>query len=625
VSDDLSAAYERELAIMGDLAAEFAARHPKIAARLSLGADDSRDPHVERLLQGFAFLAARIHKRLDDDFPELTEALLGAIYPHYLRPVPSMMIVEMGFDPAQAASTDPYRVPRGTTIETEPVELVDEPCTYRTCFDVPVQPVRVAAVKLAGPPFRLPMVPPPGTASVLTIEVETFSESVTVDQLSLFPLRLHLHAGSGKTANLLYERLLTKCLGVVVSGDADPTVSRFFPAENVTPAGFSDDEGAIPCDARSFPGYRLLTEFFALPRKFLFVDLTDPDSISKGLQGRRLTLSFLLGSSDRDLERSVGRDTVRLGCTPAVNLFPLELDPVAIDGRAGEVCLTPDVRRPYALEVHAVTDVRLLDSDGARGVLPLHAAGAGRFRSDPRGKPGLWWTMVRRPRSLPRPDGTFDHATDVRMSIVDEQGGAVSCVDRTLMVKAECLNRNLPGRLPFADGRPALKLPEGNGPLGVIRCLHKPTQTLRLDMGRGLAWRLVSHLSLNHLSLIDGGNDAAAAMKEVIGLYLMDEMDDFEQKRRWVEGIVGISGRRVPARSPGPRGGVVQGVEVRLQLDEDSFADGTAFLFSSVLERFLGAWVSVNSFTRLVTTSRQRESRGEEWRWPPRAGNQVLA
>lgn len=639
MTDELYEAYDRELQIMGALAGEFARKHPKIASRLSLNADETGDPHVERLLQGFAFLAARIHKRLDDDFPEMTEALLGAIYPHYLRPIPSMMIVELGFDPAQAASTNPHRVDRGKVIETEPVEPVDEKCSYRTCFDVAVHPVRVADARFSGPPFRLPVVPPVGTASVLTVDIETLSHSVSVDQLSLFPLRLHLHDPlSGKTANLLYEMLLRRCLGIVVSGGDDGGPAGLLSATVITPAGFRDDEAAIPGDARSFAGYRMLTEFFTLPRKFLFLDVDGGNDVARRCKGPRLSLSFLLATTDRELERSVNRETVRLGCTPAVNLMEKALDPISIDGRAVAHCLPPDVRSPHAFEIHAIKEVRLIEPGATshRLVLPMHAAGSAGLRVAPPGERGLWWTISRRRRTLPRPDGSDDHASDVWMSIVDEKGGPVACVDRTIHVITECVNRNLPGKLKIGEGRPRLSFHEDPGPLSAPRCLHKPTQTLRLDMGRGLAWRLISHLSLNHLSLC-GGEHAAEALREILGLYLVEGMDDLQLRRRWVDGIKNVSSARMAARLPPdrgrdprrslrPSGGIAQGLEVKVTLDDDAFADGAgAYLFSTVLEQYLGLWVSINSFTRLVVTSRQRDSRGEEWRWPPRVGQRVLA
>lgn len=625
MSDDLLPYYDRELGILRGLASEFAERHPKIAGRLALGRDDSQDPHVERLVQAFAFLAARIHRRLDDDFPELTDALLGLLYPHYLEPVPSMAVVELAFAPQQAAVTTPYRVPRGTAIETERID--DEVCLYRTCFDVDLLPVKVVSARLAGPPFRLSIVPPAGTATVLQITLETLSDSVDIGQLPLDRLRLHLHAGSGGTAFELYELLLTRTLGIVAGPAAQegragrqPTV---LPSTAVVPAGFERDEAALGTDPRSFPGYRLLSEFFAFPQKFLFVDLLGITPAMTSGCGRRLEISILLEAGSRDLERAVSADTVRLGCTPVVNLFPLRLDPLRLDGRATETCVVPDARRPAAVEIHSLTNVRGVRPGGkAFDIRPFYGP---THRSAGDDAATALWIAARRPRRELRPDGTSDAAGDLWISVVDDAGGPQALADVTLVLEAECLNRNLPARLPFAVGRPRMHLRDGQGPVGRITCLNRPTRTLRPTTGRGASWRLISHLALNHLSLVDSGDGMAGdALREILRLYLLDDLDDYEQRSRWIEGIVEVSGRRVAARVPGPLGGVCRGVEVRLVLDDDNFADGAGYLFSSVLERFLGAWVSINSFTRLVAASRQRESRQEAWRWPPRAGNRVL-
>jgi len=236
-----------------------------------------------------------------------------------------------------------------------------------------------------------------------------------------------------------------------------------------------------------------------------------------------------------------------------------------------------------------------------------------------------WWIASRRPRRQLRPDGTVDAAGDIWLSVIDDEGGPQSLADVTLLLEGICGNRNLPARLPFAVGRPRLQLRDGNGPVGRICCLDRPTRTLRPTPGRGAVWRLVSHLALNHLSLVDSGDGRAGeSFREILRLYLLDDLDNYEQRARWIDGIAGVSGRRVAARVPGPHGGVCRGMEVRIEIDEDKFADGAGYLFASVLERFLGSWVSLNSFTRLVAASRQLESRKEAWRWPPRAGNRVL-
>lgn len=622
MSDDLLPYYDRELAIMRALAAEFAERHPKIAGRLALGQDDSRDPHVERLVQAFSFLAARIHRRIDDDFPELTDGLLGLLYPHYLAPVPSLAIAELEFDPKQAAVTETHLVPRGTVVETEPVD--DEPCLFRTCFDVDLLPVRVASVRLGGPPFRLPIVPPAGTAAVLQISLETLSETVLFADLPLGNLRFHLHDAAGRTAFQLYELLLTRSAGVVVWPGATGGGASQLGGDCLRPAGFERSEAALETDPRSFPGYRLLSEFFAHPPKFLFVDLQGITPAMTSGHGRRLEIAVLLTAGSRDLERAVSAETVRLGCVPIVNLFEQRLDPVRLDGGTTEVCIVPDVRRPAALEIHSLSSVRGVRPGGDSFEIrpffgPRRNAAAGRDET------AAWWIASRRPRRQQRPDGTVDAAGDVWLSVIDDDGGPQALADVTLLLEGICGNRNLPARLPFAVGRPRLHFRDGNGPVGRISCLDRPTRTLRPTPGRGAAWRLVSHLALNHLSLVDAGDGRAGeSLREILRLYLLDDLDNYEQRARWIDGIVAVSGRRVAARVPGPHGGVCRGMEVRIDLDEEKFADGAGYLFASVLERFLGSWVSLNSFTRLVAASRQLESRKEEWRWPPRAGNRVL-
>ena len=625
MSDDLLPYYDRELAILRSLAGEFAERHPKIAGRLSLGRDDSQDPHVERMLQGVAFLAARVQKRLDDDYPELSDGLLDLLYPHYLRPLPSMAIAEFAIDPKQAQLTAGYHLPRGTPVETEEVE--GERCRYRTCFDQRLWPLKITAAGLSGPPFQLPIVPPAGTVAVLSTVIEPLSGEVRVGQLPLGSLRLHLHAEAGQSMQELYELLLTRCLGVVIAdGPADPQ-AVVLPRQRLVAAGFDPADAAIPDDPRSFSGYRLLSEFFALPQKFLFVDLEGLTPQVIGRIGRAMHVSILLSATSRDLERVVSPRSIRLGCTPVVNLFAQQLDPMRIDGTRSEYCITPDARRPRAVEVYAIQSVQAAPSGSdAEDVLPFYAVAAG-GAPPVAAKDGrrLRWLAARRMHREPQPDGVTDAATDIWLALVDDAGGPVSVADLTVHTRALCTNRNLPARLPFAVGRPRLTLPEGQGPIGTIKCLTRPTRPLRTMPGRGNAWRIISHLSLNHLSLADAGDGRAPqALREMLRLYLLDDLDDYEQKQRWIQGIIGVSSRRVAARV-GDRGGVCQGVEIRLELDEERFSDKAAYLFCSVLERFLGAWVNINSFTRLVASSRERESRREQWMWPPRAGGRTLA
>lgn len=623
MSDDLLPWYERELSVLTDAAARFAGQHPKIAARLNLGSDAVADPHVERLLQGVAFLNARLHKRLDDDYPELTDGLLDLLYPHYLRPVPSMSIVEMHLDAKQAGMVGGHEVPRGSMLESEPAD--GDPCRFRTCCDLRLWPFAVASARLAGPPFQLPLVPPVATAAVLDVTLESFQRQVPIGKMSLGSLRFHLHTGAGAVMFRLYELLLTRCVGIVIStGPSDPNPVLLRP-EHVTAGGFESHEAAIPADARSFPGYRLLSEFFALPQKFMFLDVHGLTPAALANIGPRLTLSFLLSATDRDLERVVDATAIRVGCTPVVNLFSMRLDPVRISGTRTEYPVVPDARRPRAVEIHAIETVEV-SNPGERpvAVAPVLAPGSeGGTGGNARRR--LRWTAVRRLVDDPRPDGGQDRGGDMWLSLLDDVGGPADVANLVLHVHATCTNRNLPDRLPFAVGRPRFRLEDGQGPIDRITCLVRPTKTLRHRSGRGDAWRIVSHLSLNHLSLIDAGDGrAATALRNILALYLHDDLADFSQKQRWIQGVIGVSGRRVAARVGGDYGGVAQGIEVLLNLDEERFSDHTGYLFASLLERFLGTWVAINTFSRVVATSRQKESRKEQWRWPPRAGSRNL-
>jgi type VI secretion system protein ImpG len=624
MSSEMLPYYERELTLLRSLAAEFAEQHPKVAARLELGRDGSRDPHVERLLQGTAFLAADIHKRLDDDFPELTNTLLDMLCPHYLRPVPSMAIVEFGIDQKQAALTSGYKVPRGTELESERVD--DEQCVYRTCFDLQLWPLRISAASLVRAPFQLPVVPPPGTAAVLGMTLETLSPGVEIAKMPLRDLRFHLHADAGQSVFALYELLLTKCIGIVVSAGPDDDAAVVLSPEHLKAAGFADEDAALPEESRGFSGYRLLTEFFALPRKYLFVELCDLPQQVIGRLGPKLELSFLLSTTTPDLEQIVSPKTFRLGCTPIVNLFRQTFDPLTIDGTKSEYCITPDVRRPRAVEIYSLESVHVSHPGQAETeARPFFQLMPGFQLSGGLVDPSIRWMAQRRMHREPRPDGLVDAASDLWLTLIDETAGQLGLAGLTVHTSGLCTNRNQPSRLPFAVGRPRLAIRSGMGPVGTVECLCRPTSTVRVRPGRDASWKLLSHLSLNYLSLAgDTPGVAARAVREMLSLYLLDDLDEYEQKRRWIDGIREVAGQRVAARVGSRAGSVCQGVEVRVELDDEHFNDHADFLFSSILERFFAAWVNINSFTRFVSTSRQRESRKEQWRWPPRAGSKAL-
>jgi type VI secretion system protein ImpG len=611
MSDELLPYYNRELSYIRRLAAQFAQAHPKIAGRLRLGPDSSEDPHVERMIEAFAFLNARVRHKLDDEFPEITEALLGVLYPHYQAPVPSMAIVQLELDPGQNQLTAGFTLPRDATIETE---LIDgEPCRFRTCYPVTLWPIDVQAVSLHQAPFRAPTTPhSTGAASVLSLSLACRDTEVLFSALTMGSLRFFLK-GQAQHVYRLYELIFNNTLEVALADSADDEAPILLERDCIKPVGFARDEGMLPYTARSFLGYRLLTEYFAFPLKYLFFDLALSPALLSRI-GNRLEIFFYLDQSAPDLENNVSTDTFRLGCSPMVNLYRQRADPIALTDTDYEYRVVPDERHPLANEIYSIDRVTASSPDGEQVEYRpffsiLHGA---EDRTGP-----AYWHAMRRPGENKEKPG--DHGTEVYLSLVDLDLLPVGHADWTLDVETTCLSRDLPHRLPFGGDQPRLQLSEGGALVSRVVCLTAPTRTLRPAMRRGALWRLISHLSLNHLSLVDDG-DKAQALREVLKLY---DFADSPETRKMIEGVLHIHHRRVVGRVRGDHSGAFcRGVEVTVQFDEERFSGSGLFLFATVLERFLSLYCSINSFTKFIATSKGRE--GELRRWPPRMGEKIL-
>src|SRR5579862_1588580 len=321
--DDLLLYYERELTFLRQMGAEFAEKYPKIAGRLILDPNEGRDPHVERMLEAFAFMAARVHLKIDDEFPEITEALLSILYPHYIRPTPSMCIVQMHLDADPGGMASPQKVPRGSVVNSKPIGGV--PCRFRTCFDTTVWPLRVTAGEWTSPDRLTPPVKSAEAVAAVRIAFEGPAE-MKCGQIGLDSLRFYL-SGEANIVHTLYELLCANTAQILVR---DPTPgSRIRPvalrAENLAPAGFSEEESMLPWPMRSFPGYRLLQEYFSFPDKYFFFDVKGlSEAWPKGFHNR-FELVFLLRPFEMSerrqvLELGVSDRTFRLNSTPIVNL-----------------------------------------------------------------------------------------------------------------------------------------------------------------------------------------------------------------------------------------------------------------------------------------------------------------
>ncbi|MGH7057893.1 MAG: type VI secretion system baseplate subunit TssF, partial [Acetobacteraceae bacterium] len=439
MSDALLPYYNRELIAIRELAAEFAERHPKIAGRLRLSADAVDDPHVARLLDGVAFLAARVHHRLDDEFPELTDALLGVLYPHYLAPFPSAAVAEFRCQPEL---TQPFTVPAGFALDAEPVR--GESCRFRTVYPLSLWAIGIENVRLSGLPLAAPANrAAEGAAAVLRITLACAGADATFAALGVDRLRFFLRGGQ-TVALPLYELLCGETLSVAFAeGVADPN-PVIVPAAAVRPVGFAPDEALLPWPARSFSGFRLLSEFFAFPEKFLFIDITGIDAKTLVSGGKRLEIFVYLRRAAPELERAVGTDSLALGCTPVVNLFPQRCEPIPLSQADTEYRVVPDARRQGAVEIYAIERVAETRADGSkrpwRPFYRLSEAG-----DDP-GEPGGFYHLVRRASAV--------GGTEAFLAPFEPDFDAARPADAVLSVDALCLNRDVPAELPFGGGHP---------------------------------------------------------------------------------------------------------------------------------------------------------------------------
>jgi type VI secretion system protein ImpG len=629
MSDALLPYYNRELDALRRLAAEFAAEQPKIAGRLRLSKDAVDDPHVARLLEGVAFLGARVQHRLDDEFPELSDALLSVLYPHYLAPFPSVAIAAFAADPNLQGAVS---LPAGLAVDCEPVR--GETCRFRTAYPLTLWPVEIDQARLSGLPLAAPANPAAGAAvACLRIGLRCTQQGATLSQIGLDRLRIFLR---GATAPALLELLLTHAVGIAVAEGPDDPRPVLLSPDKVQPVGFEPAEALLPWPARSFTGFRLLTEYFAAPEKFHFVDFIGLDAKTLLGAGHRMDLFIYLDRLVPDLERAVDAASFGLGCSPMVNLFSQRCEYIRLDHTAIEYRVAPDARRPEAMEVWSVDQVRETGADGrsrqwqpfyrlAAPVAPTSSQAADQgarqgldHRSDhgadhDHDGPGGSYGTVRR-------DATGrGGGTEVFLTPHDPAFDPTRAEDAVLSVDATCLNRDLPAALPFGGGHPHLRLVEGVTAITGITCLTAPTPTLRRPLREKGFWRLVSHLSLGHLS-VTGGADGAAALREVLRLY---DLRDSPETRAATRALTSVASSPGVARVPGSRpGAFCRGLDVTLTFDAASWAPSGLYLLAAVLDRFLALHATVNSFVRTRAVLAGRPGAAAEW--PPRAGARVL-
>lgn len=609
--------YNRELQFVREMGGEFAKEFPKVAARLGLEGLECSDPYVERLLEGFAFLTARVQLKLDAEFPRFTRHLLELVYPHYLAPTPSMAVVELQPDPTEGSLQEGFLVPRGSALRTPLAKGEQTPCEYRTAHDVTLWPLELAeAAYVPGGGGTFGAASVAGVRAGLRLRLRTTGGG-SFEKLPLDRLALYL-PGTSELPLQLYERIAANGVGVLVQpGGRSPAWREVVPRSRIRCLGFEDGEALLPWGPRSFQGYRLLQEYFAFPERFRFFELGGLGGAVRRCREDLLEVTVLLDRSDPFLESAVDRSQFALFCTPAVNLFPRQADRIHLTERDHEYHVLPDRTRPLDFEVYQVTGVvgYGTGADQKQEFLPFYgardAAGAGEHRA--------FFTQRREPRLLSARQRRYGArspytGSEVFLSLVDADEAPHRSELRQLAVGTWCTNRDLPLQVTVGQGRTDFTL-QTSAPVRAVRCLAGPTKPRPSHADGETAWRLISHLSLNYLSLTDSDEkEGAAALRELLSLYSTGEAS----ARKQLEGVRSVScapiHRRIPRPGPVSFG---RGLEVTVTLDEAAFGGSGAFLLGAVLERFFARYVSINSFTETVLRTLDR---GEVFRWPVKLG-----
>ncbi|MEX0310537.1 MAG: type VI secretion system baseplate subunit TssF [Tateyamaria sp.] len=612
--------YEGELAFMRDMGAEFAQAFPKIASRLGMDGMEVVDPYVERLLEGVAFLSARVQLELELQYPALTSHLLEIVYPHYLAPQPSMMIAAFEPDMQNAALEDGYVIPRHSELRSALGEDDTTACVFRTAADVTMWPITITEAEYIDGRGEL-------VAAGVSRETEARAGirlriarhgDMPIGELSLDNLTLFLNGQEGKNWEL-HELLSTQVTGLVgrSTNRRDDWIAEL-PNATVTPRGYDPDEALLPTPRRSFDGYRLLQEYFAIPERFHFVELTGLSMALTRCKGSDVDLYILLAEGDPEIAAGVTPEAFTLNAVPAINLFPKRCDRVHVGPSSVEHHVVVDRTAPLDYEIFNLESLTGISADGEKDMpfRPFYSAddltAAGETHT-------AYFTQARKMRQRSERERlkgvrTSYLGSEVHVSLVDS-GQAPYAVDLDqLAVQAMVTNRDLPLLLP-TGARDVFHLPVG-GPVAHVTTPVAPTRPRQTLAQGDTAWRLISHLSLNYVSIAEtGAKDSAAALRELISIYSPSGNKVLEKQ---LEGLVGVSTRPIVRRMADEvLSTAVRGLEISVTFDESFFEGTSAYALGAVLERFFRKYVSINSFTETVLVTQQR---GEITRWRPETG-----
>ncbi len=611
--------YRRELQHAREMGGEFAAEFPKVAGRLGLETLECSDPYVERLLEGFAFLAARVQLKIEASHSQLARQLLEMVYPSYLSPTPSMVINEVFPSLTEGSLAQGFTLERGTRLRSQIAPDEKTECEFRTSHDLTMWPVEMHEMRYLGNAAALEAAgirPDKSARSGIALQLKSVG-GYEFAELPMEELSLYLN-GADSVGTLLYEQLFlhTQAITVVCNGSEvrSPTAGI-----SLQRHGFADDEALLPVTNRGFQGYRLVQEYFAFPERFLFAKIQGLRSRLKRCNSDTIELILTFDNNNERLFETLSSENFKLNCVPAINLFPKSADRIQLDRSRHRYHIIPDRTRPMDFEVHSVTG-----ATGYAGSQAQKEVFYPYFSSSEKQQPNhRFYGLEREQRLLSsrqkrRGARASYIGSEVFVSLVDEREAPYRSDLKQLAVDTLCTNRDLPLQMPVGKKDTDFNLDIG-APVDSIRCLHGPTVPKPSRAHFKDAWRLVSNLNLNYLSLDsapeDDGAAAAAMLRQMLEMYCdANRSSDSRQ----LEGILSVKTapaiRQMKQRSHME---IARGMQVSVRIDEAAFEGSGAYVLGSVLERFFARHATVNSFTETVLESVQRN---EIQRWPVSIG-----
>lgn len=594
--------YQRELTYLRRSGSHFAQQYPKIAQRLDLSSSESSDPHVERLLESFAYLTARLQRDIEDQFPRFTEALLGVLYPQFVSPIPPFSLARFETSPQKGKLTKATRIPRGTKLFAR--AETGEVCHFQTGWDFDLVPITIGQASVV--PTRTLDGPRSFIRSSKVLHLGLASHGGSLQSTGVSSLRVHI-AGNKLLRNTLYEAIFAQEMQVVLvprEGPQKDTPLVLGPRA-LRQVGFEEDEAVLPFPNHSHPGYRLLMEYFHYPEKFFFFDIA---SEALAVESKEVDLYLSLSDETSVNPQDVSALNFLLGCVPVINLFHKITDPIRLDHRSVSYQLVPDQRREKHTEIHSILSVSAAvdDRKDVKHFMPYFNYNHQMTEKDHK----LFWHARRLPSTRPDIPGT-----DIHLSFVDYEFTPVKPVSHTLFARTLCTNRGLAGDLSAG----AALFAEDSIPASKLYLLNRPTHQVYPPQEGQTQWRLVSQLALNHLALT-GGEKSLHALKEILRLYA-----NLDKARRVPEldALQTMTTERVTRRfGQDAWRGFTEGTKISLTFDLEHYHDLSAFVFSSVLNHFFSLFTAVNTFTELEIYNAKYK---DVWKqWDPQSGSKVL-